>query len=295
MPSSPASNSAVTLGYEKRPQALVRLYVSRLFLISMLLILAAALAYMIVPGQWQAYQLRQHAKVLQSRRNACLAVTIPPNTVLFDDDPMRLASLMSTGAYVSSHPSLGRKPPFALQEIPVFELYGDTLSGHHSSNVRVAPILFVHQMMNPSGVTRLVALHLCRIDDDPLNRIFLQAYVDGYKTIPKRWTSPRALHTIRLPGESIAIFGGQLDPIDMSHFTVDYLLNNRRETIDGWLNDDETVSLVPRCGRVYTAAENLVIWAPGDAVVPLEITDRTPPTDLGHLNAAPTSRPATTP
>lgn len=41
-------------------------------------------------------------------------------------------------------------------------------------------------------------------------------------------------------------FAGQPDPNDESHFTIDYEVDGIRNTIDGWLLDDDTVKLEPR-------------------------------------------------
>ena len=62
----------------------------------------------------------------------------------------------------------------------------------------------------------------------------------------------------------INLYAGQPDPNDKSHFTLAYTLNGKPGTIDGWLNDDDTVKLEVRAGsrlmidelRVPQATEN---------------------------------------
>ena len=44
-------------------------------------------------------------------------------------------------------------------------------------------------------------------------------------------------------GSTVRFLPGMPDPADASRFTVDYEIGDRRETIDGWLRDDDSVEL----------------------------------------------------
>jgi len=39
------------------------------------------------------------------------------------------------------------------------------------------------------------------------------------------------------------VFAGQADPHDLSHFTIQFEWHGRRSVVDGWLHDDDTVSM----------------------------------------------------
>jgi hypothetical protein len=61
-------------------------------------------------------------------------------------------------------------------------------------------------------------------------------------------------------------YGGFADPADPARFSFDYARDGVRDTIDGTLNDDDSITLVPRRGTLSHAMEPL-LWEPdGDAV-----------------------------
>jgi hypothetical protein len=47
-------------------------------------------------------------------------------------------------------------------------------------------------------------------------------------------------------------YAGQLDPNDPSHFTIDYAIDGQRNTIDGYLKDDNSIIFSPRAGRIVS-------------------------------------------
>jgi hypothetical protein len=83
-----------------------------------------------------------------------------------------------------------------------------------------------------------------------------------------------SLTMFRRPGESARLLAGRIDSGDDSHFTVDYVYNGVSGTIDGWLNDDDSVTLAPRAGRVARETPGAVWWSPGGAAM-AEWVDRT--------------------
>ncbi len=53
-------------------------------------------------------------------------------------------------------------------------------------------------------------------------------------------------HIPLTPGDTLVVYAAQVDPKDLSHFTIDYTLNGDRHTIDGWLDDVWMVVLESR-------------------------------------------------
>lgn len=47
---------------------------------------------------------------------------------------------------------------------------------------------------------------------------------------------------------SVKVFGGQADPADPSHFTIAYTARGLPGTLDGWLTDNDAVTLKVRPG-----------------------------------------------
>ena len=118
----------------------------------------------------------------------------------------------------------------------------------------------------------------------------------------------------RQAGDGTRVLAGVPDPADASHFTIDYVHNNLAGTIDGWLNDDDSVTLAPRAGRVARVTPGHVWWSPGgapmpewverhhgtydvaDEPIPPHATFNNPPVDSGGPPAASsTPAPATAP
>ena len=53
--------------------------------------------------------------------------------------------------------------------------------------------------------------------------------------------------------QTLTLYWGQPDPIDLSHFTIKYTIDNIPGTIDGWLQNDDTVKLQIRDGPAKLA------------------------------------------
>jgi hypothetical protein len=288
---------STSLDYANRPTTARRVFSDWRLMVALAILIAAIPIGMAVPQQWRALQHWQW-------RNKCLAFSLPPTTVIFDDDSLRTKTLLASGKYISTHPSFGwqRTSPVALLPIREFDNYA--VGGRQA-----APVVFLHERTSPAGHQGLVVVQFGRFSLDPLNRIFFFAYLDQIGVAGNASRSlGRSLEMLRLPGEKVTIYAGQADAKDSSHFTIDYLLNSRRETIDGWLNDDNSVYLIPRCGSIIWQIPN-TIWMPGNSPGPpspyryyppnmlgrLKLPPQSVPVSLGHANAPPTSRPAAMP
>ena len=56
-----------------------------------------------------------------------------------------------------------------------------------------------------------------------------------------------------MPSKTFTLFFGQPDPVNLSHFTMKYEIDNIPGTIDGWLQNDDTVKLQIRDGPAKLA------------------------------------------
>jgi hypothetical protein len=62
------------------------------------------------------------------------------------------------------------------------------------------------------------------------------------------------------PKGCFRFYAAQLDPKDLSHFTIDYAIDGQRNTIDGYLKDDNSIIFSPRAGRIVS--EGPFIFSP---------------------------------
>ncbi len=236
-------------------------------------VFAIVAAIVIAPAQWRALQRRWLF-------HKCLQFSLPANTVVFDDDPKHVGKMTASGQYVSASAYFTR--PSALLPIPQFSNYAGT----------TLPAVFMHEMISPSGNHRLVVVQLSAMRNDPFDRMFFSAYEESASAGLRSASAGKGLglEMYRAAPESLTLYAGQVDPADAPHFTIDYILNNRRETIDGWLFDDDTVRLMPRCGDVAYMPDR-GLWMPGNGKAP-DWVYHIERQFLGHANAAPTSRPS---
>jgi hypothetical protein len=269
------------LDYAKQPTAARQFFARWRLIVALVIVIIAVNLIVIVSQQlWQTLPLRK-------LRNKCLVFSLPPTTVIYDEDPLRRKTLLASGKYVSTSLSLGWNPAFALLPVREFDAY----AGYQGS----LPTAFLHERISPAGHRRLVAANFSRSTSDLFDELDFFANVDDVSDMRHSLSasSPRNLDMCRLPNETVTVYAGQVDAIDMSHFTIDYVFNNRQETIDGWLNDDDSVSLVPRCGDIVWL-KGTGYWIPGNAQRPLWIR-KLPVTSLGHSNIPPTARPVPMP
>jgi hypothetical protein len=75
------------------------------------------------------------------------------------------------------------------------------------------------------------------------------AQPNDHNVIPIKWIDG-TLRAARPKEYNLRILAGQRDPKDPTHFTVDYDVGGVKNTIDGWLTDDDFLRIVPRGGNV---------------------------------------------
>lgn len=169
----------------------------------------------------------------------CMDYTALPTQVVYDNDPMEIPRLIAPrlnydGSLASGHAFL--IPP----------AYRKLL---RSQSVGTA---FLHERVTPQGQCRLVSVDLFGMTMQPNKTMTFNATAIDPTSVVR---GPQALLTLTRgdgatitlqPSDKLRIFAGQPDPNDDSHFTIDYLLNGTRHTLDGWLKEDGVVIIEAR-------------------------------------------------
>src|SRR5262249_20853157 len=106
--------------------------------------------------------------------------------------------------------------------------------------------VFLHEMKTPAGQRRMVAVDLVRACVNSRG---------GYDAVPRVFTLGSPMH---LPRElrcrtswfsfsgDVRVDVAELDPSDLSHFTFRYSKDGQESFVDGWLSDDDTITLEHR-------------------------------------------------
>jgi hypothetical protein len=116
------------------------------------------------------------------------------------------------------------------------------------------PIIFMHSRIprgDPSGRARLVIIVASTGNDfifweNSHALPFAQSYViekGSLFDLPK--VLPRHLVREGTEKSKVLVFAGQPDSSDTSHFTFEYEFDGKRDTVDGWLESDDQITL--RC------------------------------------------------
>ena len=109
--------------------------------------------------------------------------------------------------------------------------------------------LFLHERQFPDGRRCLVGVDLTELrHGEPLIAQFIARVHEPASTfgVPKRLSD--AFATLQLDARDgvVKIRGGQIDPADATHFTINYTVSDRAGVIDGWMLNDGSVKLEER-------------------------------------------------
>ena len=217
------------LDYAPKPAALRSARMRRAALVAGVLVLLVGIAWL-TPRAFRRLQIAHWQR-------QCLAYVAPPDQVIHETDPAEIPRLLAPPLNYSGSLATGQAfliPP-AYRNLYVSQSVGTA---------------FLHERATPQGQRRLVAVDLFGGGMQPNNAMTLNANV-----IDPATTSSRSMLTITRGdgttitlqrGETLRVFAGQPDPVDPSHFTIDYVLNGTRNTLDGWLVDDGIVRIETR-------------------------------------------------
>jgi hypothetical protein len=109
--------------------------------------------------------------------------------------------------------------------------------------------LFLHDRTSKSGNRRLVAVDGLKIwsGSSPYPSLILNFSIHVIKP-GSLWSNPKAgpSYTVPLAIAADAIYAGQIDSNDSTHFMIRVLTTQTERIIDGWLLDDDRVVLEAR-------------------------------------------------
>jgi hypothetical protein len=170
----------------------------------------------------------------------CMNYSAPADQVVYDSGSM------------TDSPMIGNIPPNEKFEIAhPWDRFYSLLSppGFKSKGT-----LFLHERSSPDGTRYLVAVdfHQLLLADGRSVPYFATRLFE-----PVTWTQlpqggASALQSSLASGDEwpvdrrVQIFAGQTDPDDISHFTIQYKLGDRVETIDGWIRKNASPVLEQR-------------------------------------------------
>ncbi len=173
---------------------------------------------------------------LAYHRHQCMTFTAPPDRVVYESDPIKAKLLIASDQrYVVFEDTIRTACAFSCQP---WQRYNDR--GEH--------VAFLHGRRKPDGDERLVAV----LFSPPFEwaGIFPCPYVEQAGKVQSYPNSGRSVKS--LVGfaceQTLRVFAGQPDPTDESHFTIVYEARNQRGTIDGYLQNDDTITLTIRDG-----------------------------------------------
>lgn len=188
----------------------------------------------------------RHVRLLYWQRQ-CLAYTTPADQVVYDENPVRAATLLKREEYVH-HPAsapgrlvaMAREPRCwaeAIRLAPNSNLLPGTAGG--------CPVFFLHERRSPDGTRRLVIVGGVPGSDIPFLRLIRPA---GLLRQPS--VCDRVFHfdldvelSCDVPPPEFRVFAGQADPADPSHFTIRGEMGGTLVSFDGWLKDGDRVDL----------------------------------------------------
>ena len=253
-PAAAAGPAPREVHYAQPPPVHRRPSFRRAVLVAALLFLTAFL-YQVGPAAWR------HTRAVYWK-GRCESFVPPKGLVIYEDDPARLSAVLAQPGYVSRSLAVGTSG-LALMELPTWKAYYGN----------AAPVVFMHRRTSPSGNERFVAVQFAAVGSDTTwRRLTFMPYVENTASYfslnrPARATPPpvNGLMMFREAGDGTRVLAGTPDPADASHFNIDYVHNDVSGTIDGWLNDDDSVTLAPRAGRVARTTPGYVWWSPAGA------------------------------
>jgi hypothetical protein len=206
-----------------------------------------------------------------------------PQTIVYEEEPVAARRLRGDSSGVVNQQAereIAMQPFWHAFVPPAYRASGFWESG--VTNESKDALLFSHTLTSPGGNSRLVMLEMevklamvtapkdeyrvainrqlkylvCDPAPSPRGGRVLRhgpslkiVQGDDRNVIPIKWVDG-ALREARPKEQSLRFFAGQPDPSDPSHFTVEYEIFGLKDTIDGWLTDDDFLRIVPRGGKV---------------------------------------------
>jgi hypothetical protein len=193
-------------------------------------------------GVWLTPRAVRHIQVVYWQ-GRCLSYVVPAEQVVYTADPGDFRLLPVTSGYGGS--AATGHAYFVPKAYTNFA--GSTFTSQAFGTG------FLHQRRSKRGNVRLVALdlHIANVIGREKYMIFGAnvfspgGILTGPRNLPTKTTGD-GVQVFVAAGDAYTVFAGQPDPKDEAHFTFDFIYNGTRRTVDGWLEDDDSVFLKRR-------------------------------------------------
>lgn len=202
---------------------------------------------------WWGKPLTRNLQAMYWERK-CMAYTLGPDVVVYDDDPSRAAALAKSGD--PSFCSDPRDPTAVGRSVPCWSKFRALMGMIPTTG---QPVLFCHARQVPGGGVQLVVVDFsAKKWGIPPSGTTLYVLVWRLYTPEQASFSRRPMPNEQVQGltfgltrsspEPLRFFAGQPDPIDSSHFTIKYELGQKSGTIDGYLRSNGKLDFSIRDG-----------------------------------------------
>ena len=185
------------------------------------------------PVAWQHFEQIWSRWELIGWQNKCLAYAAPLHQIVYDDDPAAAERLL---ALDPQYRLFRWHPPFVAYCPAVLRRFSATVA-----DSGIGPV-FMHERCSPAGHRRLVLVQLI-----PSAAIACQCTVVSPAILAHEGCrvgeNTVILFRMRRPDERWRFYAGQPDTADSSHFSIGYEVDHLKGSIDGWLQDNETILL----------------------------------------------------
>ena len=134
--------------------------------------------------------------------------------------------------------------------------YTSDWTQYRAANLSPVPFgaypVYVHSISDRHGQELLVAVQIPIPGSNGAPQLWAEVYTPGswlsYPSVAPVvvWPFQFDFDINRLLSSRFTIFPGQPDPSDASHFTIDYDLNGQRHTLDGYINEQDVLTIEKR-------------------------------------------------
>jgi hypothetical protein len=194
-----------------------------------------------------------------------LQFSASPEQVAYEEDPAEVKKLLALGPEYSAYAvnrTESKDPGMAFSAaayVPKCWTKFGALSGPRYqpwAGTQYGSIVFLHERISPAGHRRLVAVRY-----QPETNTFNPQFIAGFncdaqvitpataRTAPVNVTPAYAIDVIstwpKVPPK-VRMYCGQIDPANVSHFTIRYEFWGKHDTLDGYLEDNDYITLKER-------------------------------------------------
>lgn len=195
----------------------------------------------------------QRNRAIAREQNDMLTFSQSGTQVVYEEDQARCRQLLASGKGYQQWPWARPASEVAAWGSPVMFARPTGFPRDARIDYLGEAGLFLHRRISPAGHERIVSL------SPPAIYYFCRHYrqIGFCFSVGKPAAVPGAFpafdsfipHVLPLTGdERLRMFAGQPDPTNLSHWTIGYELNGQAGTIDGYLKDNDGISLDVRDG-----------------------------------------------